>query len=74
MQLPKYYLPIRRSHLDNKSVQWTSLQRTPGKRVDYDRQVYNGTVLVVSSCGQFAMVQDTSNNVHDMEIADLTVL
>lgn len=74
MKLPKYYLPIRRSYLDNKAVQWTSLQRTPGKRVDYGRQVYNGTVLVVSSCGQFAMVQDNQNNVHDMEIADLTVL
>ena len=52
MQLPKYYLPIRRSHLDNKTVQWTSLNRTPGKRVDYDRQTYSGTVLVVSKIGR----------------------
>lgn len=76
MKLPKYYLPLRRSHLDNKPVQWTTLEKMAGRHVDYSRSVHSGKVLAVSGCGNFALVQDATANdtVHDLEVAELTVL
>lgn len=62
-KIPSYFLPIRRSALDGKSVRWTTLQRVENNSgIDHYRQEHHGKVLFVSPDGQVAMIQQLPYN------------
>jgi hypothetical protein len=71
--LPSYFAKSRAHHLDNKAVNWTTLERANCRHVDFDRVSHKGIVRLVSPCGLIAMVQK-DNDMVEVEVCDLDVI
>lgn len=76
--LPRYLQGARSHVLDGKTVQWSNLIKLKiGKSVDYYRTDHHGRVVLVSSCGNIALVQiqeSNQTNFVEVEVPDLTAI
>ena len=71
--LPSYFAKSRSHHMDNKKVNWTTLERANCRTVDFDRVSHKGIVRFVSPCGLIAMVQK-DNIMVEVEVSELDVI
>ncbi len=72
--LPSYFAKSRAHHMDNKKVQWNTLERASNCRtVDFDRVSHSGIVRLVSPCGLIAMVQK-DNCMVEVEVCNLDIV
>jgi hypothetical protein len=72
--LPNYFRGSRPHHLDGKSVTWFTLDRVKiGRSVDFNRAQHNGTVALVSPCGEIAMIRQHDRMV-EVEVCELTTI
>jgi hypothetical protein len=74
--LPVYFKGSRPSFLDGKKVRWMTLERvSSGCRVDFIRSYHGGKVMLISPCGNIAMVKNiVTGAIDEVEVSELTIV
>ena len=64
-----------KSYLTNKKVSWNELQHTTiSGKPDYERVLFSGKVIDVSSCNGLAYIMGDDGKYHEVETAELEII